>query len=183
MRLPSALQPFIDDKLAISPVWNNVQSLHCLFAWLIFLNMGSQHHYVCFVTGLHPKNLGSCLQRNSRQMRNSSSPWSAGKESTHLLLYLQQLHPQAWTSTDSGICMTRYANSATRIRRTSPAPSRHSRSRNNPLLQQQQQQQQQQHQQLAHLVKWARRQGNAKRSSDGLVMWQKWTEQCSVVVV
>ena len=80
--------------------------------------------------------------------------------------------PQASTSTDSGICSTRFGNSATRIRRTSPVPSRHSRNRNNPLLQQQQLQ-------LAHLGKWllpVALLGNAKRSSDCLVMIRKRTE-------
>ena len=66
----------------------------------------------------------SCSQRSSHQMMNSGSLWSPSKEFTHLLLHLQQHRPQASTSTHSGICLTRFGNSATRIQRTSAGPSR-----------------------------------------------------------
>ena len=63
----------------------------------------------------------------------------ASEQSTHVLLYLQNHHPQASASTNS-VCLTRSMNSADI---NCPEQSRHIRSRTSPLLQQ-----------SAHHVKW-----------------------------
>ena len=72
-------------------------------------------------------------------MTNSGSICSTGEESTHLLLYLQNRHPHASTSTNS-VCFTRSMKSADI---NCPEQSRHIRSRTSPLLQQ-----------SSHHVKW-----------------------------
>ena len=72
-------------------------------------------------------------------MTNSGSICSTGEESTHLLLYLQNHHPHASTSTNS-VCFTRSMKSADI---NCPEQSRHIRSRTSPLLQQ-----------SSHHVKW-----------------------------
>ena len=98
--------------------------------------MGRREHYVCFVSGLRLKNPVSCSPGSCHPMTNSSS---TGEESTHLLLYLQNHHPQASTSTNS-VCLTRSKNS---VDINCPEQSRHIRSRTSPLLQQ-----------SAHHMKW-----------------------------
>ena len=95
-----------------------------------------------------------CLPGSSHPMTNSGSICSAGEESTNLLLYLQNHHPQASTSTNS-VCLTRSMNSADI---NCPEQSGHIRSCTSPVLQQ-----------SAHHVKWvlpvAHHKTN-KRSSD-----------------
>ena len=86
---------------------------------------------ICFVSGLRLKNPVSCSPGSSHPMTNSGSP--------HLLLYLQNHHPHASTSTNS-VCFTRSMKFADI---NCPEQSRHIRSRTSPLLQQ-----------SSHHVKW-----------------------------
>ena len=81
----------------------------------------------------------SCSPGSSHTMTNSGSICSTGENSTHLLLYLQNHHPHASTSTNS-VCLTRSMNSADI---NCSEQSRHIRSCTSPLLQQ-----------SAHHVKW-----------------------------
>ena len=81
----------------------------------------------------------SCSPGSSHPMTNSGSICCTGEESTNLLLYLQNRHPQASTSTNS-VCLTRSMNSADI---NCPEQSGHIRSCTSLLLQQ-----------SAHHVKW-----------------------------
>ena len=81
----------------------------------------------------------SCSPGSRHPMTNSGSICSTGEESTHLLPYLQNHHPQASTSTNS-VCFTRSMKFADI---NCPEQSRHIRSSTSPQLQQ-----------PAHHVKW-----------------------------
>ena len=88
-------------------------------------------------------------------MTNSGSICSTGEESTHLLLYLQNHHPQASTFTNS-VCLTRSMNSADI---NCPEQSRHIRSRTSPLLQQ-----------SAHHVKWLLPLAHQKMTKEAVIV-------------
>ncbi|KAK2178257.1 hypothetical protein NP493_551g03037 [Ridgeia piscesae] len=100
--------------------------------WLVFV-------FEFAIEGLRLKNPVSCSPGSSHPMTNSGSICSTGEESTLLLLYLQNHHPHATTSTNS-VCFTRSIKSADI---NCPEQSRHIRSRTSPLLQQ-----------SSHHVKW-----------------------------
>ncbi|KAK2188338.1 hypothetical protein NP493_135g02027 [Ridgeia piscesae] len=105
--------------------------------------------------GLRLKNPVSCSPGSSHPMTNSGSICSTGEESTHLLLYLQNHHPQASTSTNS-VCLTRSMNSADI---NCPEQSRHIRSRTSPLLQQ-----------SAHHVKWLLSLAHQKMTKEAVIV-------------
>ncbi|KAK2179790.1 hypothetical protein NP493_472g02040 [Ridgeia piscesae] len=105
--------------------------------------------------GLRLKNPVSCSPGSSHPMTNSGSICSTGEESTHLLLYLQNHHPQASTSTNS-VCLTRSMNSADI---NCPEQSRHIRSRTSPLLQQ-----------SAHHVKWLLPLAHQKMTKEAVIV-------------
>ena len=88
-------------------------------------------------------------------MTNSGSICSTGEESTHLLPYIQNHHPQASTSTNS-VYLTRSMNSADI---NCPEQSRHIRSRTSPLLQQ-----------PTHHVKWLLPLAHQKMTKEAVIV-------------
>ncbi|KAK2175523.1 hypothetical protein NP493_721g02005 [Ridgeia piscesae] len=106
-------------------------------------------HIRGFICGCRCFDDGPCCQQfmdweivdtpNECKGDNSQTEAQASELSTHLLLYLQNHHPQASASTNS-VCLTRSMNSADI---NCPEQCRHIRSRTSPLLQQ-----------SAHHVKW-----------------------------